>query len=160
MKKSKLDAPHIKKQVVTSLAVGKSQSRIAKDIGISQSQVSRFAKREDIQAFIEEEQKKLLEVVPDSVENIKGLVREMKDIPKNEYKRRELSYRASRDVLKSVGLFPSPVQSQTLVNIYSKKTSFLTNPAVQKFLDDHDRQIYELTKDDNEELEDSKDNEK
>jgi len=46
------------------------------------------------------------------------LVREMKDIPKKNIKSRELSYKASKDVLKSVGLLPTPVQSQVFVNLY------------------------------------------
>ncbi len=43
MKTSKLDTPHIKQQVVKELVVGKSQSTIGRKIGISHSQVGRFA---------------------------------------------------------------------------------------------------------------------
>src|SRR3990170_5155409 len=126
MRKSKLDTPHIKKEVIKRLAVGESQSSIANSVGLDQSQVSRFSSREDIRAFIEEEQKKLLEVVPDAVGNVMSLVREMKDIPAKDTKRRELSYKASTDVLKSVGLLPTPLQSQTLVNICSTKNVFMS----------------------------------
>jgi len=126
MRKSKLDTPHIKKEVIKRLAVGESQSSIANSVGLDQSQVSRFSSREDIRAFIEEEQKKLLEVVPDAVGNVMSLVREMKDIPAKDTKRRELSYKASTDVLKSVGLLPTPLQSQTLVKIYSSQNVFMS----------------------------------
>ena len=74
MKKSKLDSPHIKAEVIKRIAVGESQSRIAGDVGLHRSQVSRFARREDIKPFIEQEQLKLLEAVPDAVENLTGLV--------------------------------------------------------------------------------------
>ncbi|MGE5254140.1 MAG: helix-turn-helix domain-containing protein, partial [Planctomycetaceae bacterium] len=94
MKTSKLDIPHIRQEVVKRLAVGQTQADIARDFGLHRSQVSRFAKRADTRQFIEAEQMKLLEAVPDAVENVKGLVREMKDIPKGDTKRRELSYRA------------------------------------------------------------------
>ena len=61
MKKSKLDNPHIKQEVVKRLAVGESQNAIAQDFGLNKSQVCRFAKREDIRPFIEQEQMNLLE---------------------------------------------------------------------------------------------------
>ena len=126
MRRSKLDTPHIKKEVIKRLAVGEPQNSVAKDVGLDQSQVSRFSRREDIQAFIEQEQKRLLDVVPDAVENVMSLVREMKDIPAKDTKRRELSYKASTDVLKSVGLLPTPLQSQTLVKIYSSQNVFMS----------------------------------
>ena len=129
-KKSKLDSPHIQDMVVKQLAVGESQNSIAKVVGLNQSQVSRFANREEIKALIEQEQMKLLEVVPDAVENIKGLVRAMKDIPEKDHKRKELSYKASKDVLKSVGLMPTPVQSQTFVNIFQDNRKDVISPKI------------------------------
>jgi transcriptional regulator with XRE-family HTH domain len=63
MKKSKLDNPPVKAEVVKRLATGESQSSIAEDIGLHRSQVSRLAKREDVKPFIEAEQMKLVEAV-------------------------------------------------------------------------------------------------
>ena len=120
MRHSKLDAPHIKEKVVKELAVGKSQKSIAKEVGLNQSSVCRFANREDISKRIEQEKHRLIEAVPDAVDNIKGLVREMKNLPKSDIKGRELSYKASKDVLKAVGLLPSPI-NQTLINIQGNK---------------------------------------
>ncbi len=106
-----------KKNVVQRLAVGESQRSVTKEVGIDHSQISRFSNREDIRAIIEEEQIRLAEFVPDAVENVKELVREMKKIPKKDIRRLELSYKASLDTLKSVGIMPSPVQSQVMTNI-------------------------------------------
>ena len=122
----------IKEKVVKKLAVGESQNSIAKQVELNQSQISRFANREDIRTLIEQEQRKLLEVVPDAVENVKNLVKEMRDIPKDDIKRRELSYKASKDVLKNVGLLPAPVQSQTLINIQNNQSALL--PVIQELL--------------------------
>ena len=119
MRHSKLDAPHIKEQVVKELAVGKSQKAISKEVGLNQSSVCRFANREDISKRIEQEKHRLIEAVPDAVDNIKGLVQEMKNLPKSDIKGRELAYKASKDVLKAVGLLPSPI-NQTLINIQNK----------------------------------------
>ena len=74
MKRSKLDIPHIKKDVIRRLAVGESQGSIAKDVGLSQSQISRFARREDIKPFIENEQMRLIGKVPDAVDYVKSLI--------------------------------------------------------------------------------------
>ena len=86
MKKSKLDRPPTKVEVIKRLAVGESQSSIAEEVGLNRSAVNRFAKREDIRPFIEREQMKLVEAVPDAVENVKELVRDMKNIPLKEQK--------------------------------------------------------------------------
>ncbi len=134
MKKSKLDNPHIRQEVVKRLAVGESKAAIARDFGLHRSSVSRFAKREDIRPFIEQEQMKLVEAVPDAVENVKELIREMKDIPKGDTKRRELSYRASLDTLKAVGIMPSPVQSQVITTIYNEQRNQIIAPAVWELI--------------------------
>ena len=133
MKISKLDTPHIRSGVVRRLAVGENRAAIAQDFGLHRSQVSRFAKREDIRPFIEAEQMKLLEAVPDAVENVKGLVKEMKDLPKGDIKGRELSYRASLDTLKAVGIMPSPIQSQVITNIFDQRTQ-LISPVIHELL--------------------------
>jgi hypothetical protein len=133
MKKSKLDIPHIRSEVVRRLAVGQTQASIARDFGLHRSNVSRFAKRGDIRPYIEQEQLKLLDAVPDAVENVKGLVREMKDLPKGDTKRRELSYRASLDTLKAVGIMPSPIQSQVITTIFDQRTQ-LISPVIHELL--------------------------
>ena len=71
MKKSKLDTPHIRQEVMKRLAVGENKAAIARDLGLHRSDVSRFAKREDILPLIQHEQMKLVEAVPDAVENVK-----------------------------------------------------------------------------------------
>ncbi len=134
MKTSKLDTPHIKAEVVKRLAAGEKHADIARDFGLHRSSVCRFARREDIRPFIEQEQMKLVEAVPDAVENVKELVREMKDIPKGDTKRRELSYRASLDTLKAVGIMPSPIQSQVITTIYNDQRNQIISPVVQNVL--------------------------
>ena len=135
MRKSKLDTPHIKEMVVKKLAVGESQESIAKDVGLNQSQVSRWiANREDIRSLIQQQQMKLLEAVPDAVENIKSLVREMKDLPEDDHKRKELAYKASKDILKCVGIMPTPIQSQTLVNIFQENKKEVISPKVLEII--------------------------
>jgi hypothetical protein len=75
-----------------------------------------------------------LEAVPDAVENIKGLVREMKDLPRGDTKNRELSYRASLDTLKGAGIMPSPIQSQVITTIYNDQRNQILAPVVLELL--------------------------
>ena len=133
MRKSKLDLPHIKSRVVKELATGRSKGEIAQEVGLHRTQVSRFASREDIKRLIETETMNLLEAVPDAVENIKGLVRGMKDLPLKDIKNRELSYKASTRVLEGVGLLNTPTLSPVMVNI-TNTTNTLISPIMQEVL--------------------------
>ncbi len=79
---SKLNELPVKQEVVHKLAVGEPQTSIAKQVGVDQSTISRFANKDEAIKVIEEEKLKLAEVIPDAVQNVKDLVEEMKDIPK------------------------------------------------------------------------------
>ena len=104
---SKLDKLPVKQEVIHKLAVGEPQTSIAEQIGVDQSTISRFANKSESRQLIAKEQEKLVKVLPDAVRNAKDLVKEMKDIPKDDIKRRELSYKASKDVLKATTSFPT-----------------------------------------------------
>ncbi len=55
-KRARLDVPHVKTEVVKRLAVGETQTSIAEQFGVDQSQVSRFASKDEIRQLVEEEQ--------------------------------------------------------------------------------------------------------
>ena len=130
----KLD--HVKDKVVKSLAVGEPQTIIAGQVGVDQSTISRFANEKEARVAIEEEKLKLAEVIPDAVQNVKDLVEEMKGIPKDDIKRRELSYKASKDVLKATNVFPSPQFAHNIFNDNRKQTQIIS-PNVLTLLSDH-----------------------
>jgi len=113
---SKLDKLPVKQEVIHKLAIGEPQTSIAEQVGVDQSTVSRFANKDEAIRAIEEEKLKLAEVTSEAVENVKNLVKEMKDIPKDDIKRRELSYKASKDVLKATNVFPSPQYAHNIYN--------------------------------------------
>ncbi len=104
---SKLDKLPVKQEVIHKLAVGEPQTSIAEQVGVDQSTISRFANEEKVRQLIEIERGKLVEALPNAVQNVKDLVEEMNDIPKDDVKRRELSYKATKDVLKATNVFPS-----------------------------------------------------
>ncbi len=131
---SKLNKLPVKQEVIHKLAVGETHTSIAGQIGVDRSTISRFASKDEAQALIEQEQIKLAEAVPDAVQNVKDLVEEMKDIPKDDIKRRELSYKATTDVLKATNVFPSPQYAHNIYNDNSQHNTVIT-PEFQSFID-------------------------
>ncbi len=143
---SKLNKLPVKNEVIHQLAIGETQTNIAKQVGVDRSQISRLANEDKNIQLIEEEREKLVRVLPDAVENVKDLdlVEEMKDIPKDDIKRRELSYKASKDTLKAVGLFPTPQYAHNIYN--DNRTQTVVDPAVMKlFSTDFAKNMHILT---------------
>ena len=128
----KLD--HVKDKVAKMLAVAEPQTSIAETIGVNQSTISRFANKDEAQVLIEEEQLKLVEVLPDAVQNVKDLVEEMKDVPEDNIKKLGLCYQASKDVLKATNVFPSPQYAHNIYNDNSQDNTVIT-PSFQAFID-------------------------
>ncbi len=131
---SNLNKLPVKQKVIHKLAIGEPQTSIAEQVGVNQSTVSRFANEEDAIKAIEEEKLKLAEVIPDALQNVKDLVGEMKDISKDDIKRRALSYQATKDVLKATNVFPSPQYAQNIYN-ENNQQNIVISPSYQAFLD-------------------------
>ncbi len=125
---SKLNKLPVKNEVIHQLAIGETQTNIAKQVGVDRSQISRFTKEDENIQLIEEERQKLIRVLPDAVENVKKLVEAMKD--EDDIKKLELCYKASKDTLKATGIFPSP---QFAHNIYNdNRTQTVIEPGIMK----------------------------
>ncbi len=143
----KLD--HVKDDVVKKLAVGESQTSIAEQVGVDQSTISRFAKEDENIRLIEEEREKLVKVLPDAVQNVKDLVTEMPTIPKDDTKNRELSYKASKDVLKATNIFPSPQFAHNIYNDNRQQTQIIS-PNVMEMFASHAKSLIDNGEDDEE----------
>ncbi len=116
---SKLNKLPVKNEVIHQLAIGETQTDIAKQVGVDQSQISRFANKDKNIKLIEEEQEKFIEIVPDAVQNVKDLVTEMPTLAKDDIDNRKLSFDASKVVLKATNILPSPQFAHLLTNIYN-----------------------------------------
>ena len=130
---SKLNELSVKKKVAHQLAIGKTQTDIAKQVGVDQSQISRFASKDEGIKLIEEAKEKMVEIVPKAVQNVKDLVEEMPNLAKDDIGNRKLSYNASKDVLKATNILPSPQYAQNIYND-NRKQSLIT-PEFERFLD-------------------------
>ncbi len=137
MSKKVLESEETKQVIAKALVGGESQAKIARSFDVHQSTISRFSKREDVRKFIDEQNIRLLEAVPDAVGNVVGMVKGMKDIPPQDTRRLELSYKASSDVLKAAGLMPTPVQSQVIQNIYNDNRGFQLSPILLAVLEEY-----------------------
>jgi hypothetical protein len=60
----------------------------------------------------------------------------MKGLAAKDSKGKELAYKASKDVLKSVGLLPAPVQSQTFINLTQQNVEIMS-PVIMNLLTLH-----------------------
>ena len=143
VKKRRMDSPGVKEIVINRLAAGESQSGIAREMGLGRTGVCRFANREDVQKMVEEQTMSFLEAVPDAVQNVKDLVREMPEIPKGDTKRRELSLKASLKVLEAPGIVNTTTPSQTFLNI-TKTDNLILLPEVAAILREHSRKFMAL----------------
>jgi transposase-like protein len=133
MGKKMLESEEVKEQIAKALIAGESQTAIARTLGVSQSTISRLANKDDVKALIEREGLRLLEAVPQAVENLKALINEMPNIPEKEVRRRELSFKASKKVLESVGLLNTLSPSPMFVNIINAGTTIIS-PVIEKLL--------------------------
>ncbi len=127
---SKLNELSVKKEVVHQLAIGKTQTDIASQVGVDRSQISRFAKEDENIQLIEKEREKLVKVLPDAVKNVKALVEGMNNVPEDNIKKLELCYKASKDTLKATGLFPSPQYAHNIYN--DNRTQTVVEPSIMK----------------------------
>lgn len=130
-------------QVIRDLATGRPQAEIAREIGIDPASVCRFAKREDVKEGVEKEALRLLESLPDAVGNIKNLIAEMKELPKEDYKSRELSYKASVKALEAAGILNAQTQNHIMINILNDNRT-LISPLIEALLT---QRAYDFPKD-------------
>ncbi len=121
MKPSRLDTPVIRDKVIKDLAIGRNKAEIAREVGLSRSQVSRYSQREDVREELESLWVRLFEVAPDAVTNLQTLVKGMNKIPRRDTKARELAYKASLKVLEGIGILPSQSPSVLVQNIVNNQ---------------------------------------
>ena len=78
---------------------------------------------------------RLLEVLPDAVQNIKDLVRGMRKLPPKDFKALEIAYRATIKTLEIAGVANTQTQNQIMVNIFNNQ--MLVSPFVMTILEGH-----------------------
>jgi len=140
---SKLDSLKVKRHVIQRLASGASHTAIGEEIKMDRSAVTRFAHRDDIKALVEAEAMRLTEILPDAIQAVIDTVKSYRDIPDDEMRRKEFAYKVIRDVLKAVKIFPTPLQSQTFINI-QQGDSEACSPEVMELLKFHTQQNVDI----------------
>ena len=72
MKTSKLNLPHIKMLIAHRVANGHSQRMIAGELRTSQPSISRILRQNDVQELIREEERILLKLMSDILEQVRN----------------------------------------------------------------------------------------
>lgn len=144
-----LDSPEVKASVATALVAGVHQRVIAESLGVSQSTISRLKDRGELKPYIEQAQMGLLESLPDAIGNIKhaissyknpGETVKVRDKDGNEKVKtvvdeqlRDHGFRASLKMAESVGILPTNLQSQVIINILNQ-TETIIHPVVLEYM--------------------------
>ena len=111
VRRSKLDSLPIKDKVIQRLAAEENQAAIARDFGLHRSQVSRFARKEDIIPLVDAIRERfLLSTFPEAYEKVSKLLH-MEKPTESEYK---LQIEASTAIFELAGIFDSPKSQQGL----------------------------------------------
>ncbi len=71
----------------------------------------------------------------------------MKGIPKDDIQRRELSYKASKDVLKATNVFPSPQYAHSIYNDNRQQENTVLDATMTKLVGEHFHKQMEKFKD-------------
>ncbi len=107
-------------------AEGKSYSQLAKEFGISKSRVGQILRQDEIKEILDETTKQLVSLVPLAMENV---IRTLLD--KNE---KALAYKASTDLLKTIGVAPSHVNNPIINKYYTQENNVVLSDGVAKLL--------------------------
>ena len=131
-------------QAVALLAAGQGQASVAKELGVSQPTVSRFARRKDIKPLIEEAATILVqeglgpavEVVLDTLyESLEqGVVDDDHKRMKNLLFLRKLGLQVSENILRSVGVFPTHAPAPVIQKIVGGEGDQILLPVVREIL--------------------------
>ena len=97
---------------------------------ICKSTISNICEKEDVKALIENEQRKLVELVPTAVKNYRKWI-DAGQIT-NSKEEREISYKATTKVLESTGILNGA--PSTLVNILYQENQTIISPIIKNLL--------------------------
>jgi hypothetical protein len=131
------------KKAAQMLAAGATLGKVGQAVGVSESRVCRWANKDESREWIEREQRRYLELVPDAIDYSNKLIKagnaeaakigDDDNVP--DYKLLEIAQRETESVKKSAGILPSHTNSMIINNIYNDNRGAMLVPSVQSLLD-------------------------
>ena len=121
-------------------AAGMPYQAIGDAVGLGKSRVAVICERDDVKAIIENEQKRLVSLVPSAVDNYKTWI--MRGSTTNNKDEREVAYKASTKVLESTGILNGA--PSTLVQILYNDNKTIISPVIMGLLKDFTSKIAEI----------------
>ncbi len=118
-------------------ARGMSYREIGGEVSLGKSRVAAICKRDDVRTVIEQEQKRLVSLVPSAVDNYKswigqGSITRDKDL-------RDISFKASTKVLESAGLLAGNA-SIMIQNVYNDNKQIIS-PVIMQLLGEFSKKL-------------------
>lgn len=105
MKKSKLEQPHLKARIIEGLASGETRAALAREVGLSRSAVSRFARKEEVQSLVEGLREELItKCLMKTFQNIQFAIDSYQSTTDPQLKQH--GFKASLEVMRGAGLLP------------------------------------------------------
>ena len=123
------------KQIVQRVLSGKNISQVAREVGVTNTTVYRVLKRENVKDYIEKHTMRMLEDMPEAVDNVSRLVKGMKD--EDDVNKLKLCYQATRDVLTVGNVLPSQTQATFVQNIYNQQNNLIMSPVIREMIEKH-----------------------
>lgn len=129
--------------IATKRAAGTPNRLIAKELGVSESTISRRARLAEIKPLIDQAKQKMIgEYLPESVENVGYAIKSFRTLKAGEDNQlRYLGYRASEKMLENIGILGTPsVQFNTMIN----QNSISIHPVIKDILSNQDIDIIDI----------------
>ena len=117
--------------------------KIGKQVGLGRSRVAVICEREDVKTVIEQEQKRLVSLVPSAIDNYKHWIGQGKIT--NDKDMRDIAFKASTKVLEGTGLL-SNAPSVMIQNVYNDNKTIIS-PVIMKLLQDHQAKLTSIDDD-------------
>lgn len=142
-------------KAVQLLATGASQADVARELGVNRSTVCRWTQKEEVRARIEAEAQRLLEALPDVVEQTKRDLATANHLsrfiageegatnqtrltnPDHQLRFLEGAYRKQADLLRAAGVFASPAPSIVVQQVFNDNRTQVLSPTVVQVLGQH-----------------------
>lgn len=130
-------------KIAKLLAKGKTYREVGQEVGLGKSTIAVISKRDDVKAQIEQEQKRLVSLVPTAVNNYKRWIEQGQVT--NDKDTRDIAFKASTKVLESTGILNGT--PSTLVNILYNDNKTIISPVIMDLLKDFSGRLHDFKDD-------------
>jgi DNA-binding XRE family transcriptional regulator len=124
-------------KIAIKACAGETVTQIARELDCNRKTVYYALEKDRVKEYVEKHTLKMLENLPQAVQNVTGLVNKMEgEVDKDE---RKLCYQATRDVLSVGNVLPSQNQTTLIQNVYNQQNNLIMSPIIKGMIDQHNK---------------------